>query len=125
MRIDAKLGALADLAAPVLASRLHLAGIGWSSAQWNSLASPDAQAQTRSGLALQHALPIDRVRQSIILNRRLILPDQTARVVQLCDAEPRWLDWALARLGVTGGVNALLTQPPAVAKSPLWTRSAR
>ena len=83
------------------------------------------QAQTDSGFALQRALPVDRVRQSIILNRRLILPDQTARVVQLCDAESRWLDWALARLGVTGGVDALLTQPPPVPQSRLWTPSPR
>jgi hypothetical protein len=125
MPIDAKLGALADLAAPVLADRLHLAGIGWSAAQWISPVPPDAQAQTDSGFALQRALPVNRVRQSIILNRRLILPDQTARVVQLCDAESRWLDWALARLGVTGGVDALLTQPPPVPQSRLWTPSRR
>jgi hypothetical protein len=125
MPIEAKLGALAELAAPVLADRPHLAGIAWSAAQWNSPAPPDAQVQTASGFALQRALPVDRVRQSIILNRRLILPDQTARVVQLCEAEPRWLDWALARLGITGGVNALLTQPPPVPKSPLWVPSPR
>jgi hypothetical protein len=132
MPIDAKLQALADLAAPVLATRLHVAGIGWSAAQWSSSAPPDAQAQAVSGFAVQRTLPIDRVRQSIILNRRLILPDQTARVLQLCDAEPRWcrrscnsrfwgLDWALARLGVVGGANSLLTQSPLVPKSRLWT----
>jgi hypothetical protein len=125
MPIEAKLGALADLAAPVLADRLHLAGIAWSAAQWNSPASPDVQAQTATGFALQRALPVDRVRQSIILNRRLILPNQTARIVQLCEAEPRWLDWALARLGVKGGVNSLLTRPPPVPKSPLWVPSLR
>jgi hypothetical protein len=125
MPIEAKLGALADLAAPVLADRIHLAGIGWSAAQWNSPPPSDSQAQTESGVALQRALPVDRVRQSIILNRQLILPDQTARVVQLCGAEPRWLDWALAQLGITGGANALLTQPPPGLKSRLWTPSPR
>ena len=125
MPIEAKLGALADLAAPVLADRLHLAGVAWSAAQWNSPQPPDSQARTESGFALQRALPVDRVRQSIILNRRLILPGQTARLVQLCDAEPRWLDWALTRLDITGGVNALLTQPPPVTKSRLWTPSPR
>ena len=125
MPIEAKLGALADLAAPVLADRLHLAGIAWSAAQWNSPVPPDVQAQTASGFALQRALPVDRVRQSIILNRRLILPNQTARIVQLCEAEPRWLDWALARLGVKGGAKSLLTQPPPVPKSPLWVPSLR
>jgi hypothetical protein len=51
MPIEAKLGALADLAAPVLADRPHLAGIAWSAAQWNSPVPPDAQAQTASGFA--------------------------------------------------------------------------
>jgi hypothetical protein len=103
------------------ADRLHPAGIGWSAAQWNSSPPSDSQAQTESG----RALPVDRVRQSIILNRRLILPDQTARVVQLCCAEPRWLDWVLAQLDITGGVNALLTQPPPVQKSGCGHRPPR
>jgi hypothetical protein len=121
MAIDAKLRALADLAGPVLADRPHLAGIIWSAAQWCSPVLPDAQtAGDLTGAALQRALPIERVRQSIILNRRLILPGQTAKVLQICDAESSWLDWALAQVGITGGVNALLTQPPQAPKSRLW-----
>jgi hypothetical protein len=73
MAIDAKLGALADLASPVLADRTHLAGITWSAAQWCSPVPPDTQAEDLTGIALQRALPIERVRQSIILNRRLIV----------------------------------------------------
>lgn len=118
--IGAKLRALADLADPVLADRPHLAGIMWSTAQWWSPVPPDIQAEDLTGVALQRALPIERVRQSIVLNRRLILPDQTAKVRQICEAEPRWLDWALAQLGIAGGVNALLTQPPQAPKSRLW-----
>lgn len=121
MSIDAKLDALTHLAAPVLTQRPHLAGITWSIAQRCSPpVPPDAQAQTLSGAALQRALPIDRVRESVILNRHLILPNQTARVVQLCDVEPRWLDWAIAQLGITGGVDALLAQRPPEAGSRLW-----
>jgi hypothetical protein len=120
MTLDAKLGALADLASPVLADRTYLAGITWSAAQWCSPVLPDTQAEDLTGVALQRALPMERVRQSIVLNRRLILPGQTARVRQICDAEPRWLDWALAQLGITGGVNALLTQQTARPKSRLW-----
>jgi len=112
MAMDAKLRALADLAGPVLADRPHLAGITWSAAQWCSPGLPDAQAEDLTGYALQRALPIERVRQSVVLNRRLILPGQTAKVLQICDAEPNWLDWALAQLGITGGVNTLLTQSP-------------
>jgi hypothetical protein len=51
---------------------------------------------------------------------RLILPGQTTKVLQICDAEPNWLDWVLAHLGVKGEVNALLTQPPQAPKSRLW-----
>ena len=120
MPVEAKLDALTDLAAPVLAQRPHLAGITWSTAQWCSPVLPDPQAQTLSGTALQLAVPIDRVRQSVILNRRLILPNQTARVVQLCEAEPRWLDWAIAQLGIPGGVDILLTRRPPEASSRLW-----
>jgi hypothetical protein len=120
MAIDAKIRALADLAGPVLADRTHLAGIAWSAAQWCSPVIPDAQAEDLTGVALQRALPIERVRQSIVLNRRLILPGQTAKVRQICDAEPRWVDWALAQLGITGGVNALLSQPLQAPKSRLW-----
>lgn len=120
MPIGAKLAALTDLAAPILAERSHLAGITWSAAQWCSPVLPDGQSQTLSGAALQRALPIDRVRQSVILNRNLILPGQTARVVQLCDAEPRWLDWALGQLGIPGGVNAVLTHQPRGRSTQLW-----
>ena len=120
MAIDAKLSALADLAGPVLTDRPHLAGITWSAAQWCSPVLPDVQAKDLTGVALQRALPIERVRQSIVLDRRLILPGQTAKVRQICDAEPSWLDWALAQLGITGGVNALLTQPPQAPQSRLW-----
>jgi hypothetical protein len=121
MALEAKLGALADLVGPVLADRTHLAGVAWSTSQWCSPVLPDEQAKNLSGIALQRALPIERVRQSIVLNRRLILPDQTARMVQICDAEPRWLDWALARLGIEDGVQSLLTWPPPSRGSRLWT----
>ena len=122
MPIDAKLDALAELVRPILAERTHLAGIVWSSGQWRTQPPPDAQAHTPAGIGLQRALPVERVRQSVILNRRLILPDQTARMAQLCEAEPRWLNWALNRLGITGGISALLTQqqPPRAAQSRLW-----
>jgi hypothetical protein len=120
MAIEDKLGALADLAGPVLADRPHLAGIAWSAAQWCSPTPADAQARNLAGTALQRALPVERLRQTVIINRRLILPEQTARIIQISDAEARWQDWALTRLGIPGGVNALLTQPPFPPKSRLW-----
>ncbi len=120
MAIEDKLGALADLAGPVLADRPHLAGIAWSAAQWCSPTPADAQARNLAGTALQRALPVERLHQTVIINRRLILPEQTARIIQISDAEARWQDWALTRLGIPGGVNALLTQPPSPPKSRLW-----
>lgn len=120
MSTEAKLGALADLAGPVLADRVHLAGVAWSAARWCSPVPSDEQEESLSGIALRRGLPIERVRQSIIVNRRLILPAQTSQMVRICDAEPRWLDWALARLGITGGVGALLNLPSPAVKSRLW-----
>jgi hypothetical protein len=122
MPIEAKLEALTELIRPILADRTHLAGIVWSSGQWRTQIPPDVQAQTSAGIGLQRALPVERVRQSVILNRRLILPDQTARMSQLCEAEPRWLDWGLNRLGIAGGISGLLTEKPSApaSKSRLW-----
>ena len=41
--------------------------------------------------------------------------------------EPHWLDWALQRLGISGGFRSLLSQPSASPGRPhalLWTPTA-
>jgi hypothetical protein len=65
-------------------------------------------------------LPIEHLRRSVVINRSLILPDQTRMLAQICDREPAWLDWALKQLGIEGGACSLLRQPPSARPSLLW-----
>jgi hypothetical protein len=118
--LHSKISALAALAGPALADRLHVAGIIWSGVFRCSPLPPDEQAEGDRGLAFQKGLPIEHVRQTVIVNRSLILPGQTRILAQACDREPRWLDWALRQLDVTGGVRSLLSQPPQAQASTLW-----
>lgn len=108
MSLVAKLNALARLTEPVLLEHPHLAGLVWSRQETTSATAPNVQTQDRSGIALQRSLPTNRVRQTVILNRRLILPEQTRLLATLCDREPLWLDWALEQLGVPGRLTSLL-----------------
>jgi hypothetical protein len=62
----------------------------------NWLVAHPPQAHRR--LESERRLPIDRV-EAVIATKDLVLPDQTYFVWQVCDREPHWLDWALARLG--------------------------
>ena len=123
--LRSKITTLAELARPALADRPHVAGIAWSAAAkcWPLL--PDEQAEADGGLAFQRGLPIEHLRQTVIINRSLILPGQTRILAQACDREPLWLDWALRRLGVNGGVRSLLSQPPRVQTPLLWTPPPR
>ena len=52
------------------------------------------------------------MRESIVLHRRLLVPDQFMIVSNLCSDEPTWLDKALHRLGVPGGLASLTTFHP-------------
>jgi hypothetical protein len=121
MNLSARIDALANLARPVLSEHTHLAGVTWSSAQQHRSVPPDRQVENPSGIALQRRLPVDHLRQSIIIHRRLILPDQIRQIVRLCDAESRWLDWALGQLGISGGYSSLLTRSVDVPQPRLWT----
>jgi hypothetical protein len=114
---------LAELVRPALAGRPHVAGAVWSRVEkyWPPPLPPDETAQDDKGFAFQRALPIEHVRRTVILNRSLILPDQTRVLAHACNREPLWLDWALKQLGVMGGVRSLLSQPPQARPSSLWT----
>jgi hypothetical protein len=121
MPLDMKITALAGLVGRALAGRPHVAGVAWSSADRRHPLPLDQQAEDQAGLALQRALPIEHLRQTVIVNRGLILPGQTRVLARLCDSEPGWLDWALRHLGVRGGLASLLSQPTQALPSRLWT----
>jgi hypothetical protein len=88
---------------------------------------PDQQAQTPHGVAIQRELPIEHLRQTVIVSRHLILPGQVGLLARACDREPHWLDWALQRLGISGGFRSLLSQAPdghGRSHTLLWTPAA-
>ena len=110
LSLAAKVDAMADLVRPILQDRPHIGGVVVSTAARRHYPlPPDEQVYAFSGMGLKRGLPIDRVRETVIITKDVVLPDQTRFVWQVCDREPRWLDWALARLGFTGGTDALLS----------------
>jgi hypothetical protein len=120
MPLADKIGGLSGIAAGALDGRPHVAGTAWSGAARCRQVPPDDQAETWAGLAFQRGLPIEHVRQTVIAPRRLIVPGHVAFLARLCDREPGWLEWALYRLGISGGIRSLLDQPPPRHVS-LWT----
>ncbi|MGW0495612.1 hypothetical protein ACWD0Z_09340 [Streptomyces sp. NPDC003007] len=122
MTLAAKTDALADLLGPVLKEYTHVAGIVVSNAAHRRLPlPPDEDAPRRAGQGFQRGLPLDRVRETIVIPRRILLPEQTSLIARMCDAESASLNWALAKLGVPGGVSSLLSAPPDPRPAPLWT----
>ncbi|MFE5030270.1 hypothetical protein [Streptomyces sp. NPDC056683] len=123
MSLAAKTDALADLLGPLLGEYVHVAGIIVSNAARRRLPLPtDEDALRPAAQGFRRGLPLDRVRETIVIPRRIMLPEQTSLIARMCDAEAASLDWALERLGVPGGVTSLLSDPPAPRRaSPLWT----
>jgi len=122
-----KIATLARLARDALGDYPHVAGIAWSGAARCSRVPADEQAQTPDGVAIQRGLPIEHLRQTVIVSRHLVLPGQISVLVRACEREPHWLDWALQRLGIGGGFRSLLSQPPEGHWRPhtlLWTPAA-
>ncbi len=120
--LTGKIDELSDLVREVLADYPHVAGIVLSNVGRRRFPlPPDESFELPTGYGFLRGLPLDRVRETLIIPRRLILPDQSRLLVRLCREEPHWLDWALAELGINGGVQALLATPAAEASSPsLW-----
>ncbi|MGW2917727.1 hypothetical protein ACWDBF_07665 [Streptomyces angustmyceticus] len=118
-----KTDALADLFGPLLEEYIHVAGIVVSNAAHRRLPlPPDEDASHPAAQGFRRGLPLDRVRETIMVPRRILLPEQTSLIARMCDAEAAVLDWALARLRVPGGVRSLLadsSMPHRV--SSLWT----
>ncbi|MFJ2887830.1 hypothetical protein ACIO53_17480 [Streptomyces sp. NPDC087305] len=121
--LAAKTDALADLLGPLLGEYVHVAGIIVSNAARRRQPLPlDEDALRPAAQGFRRGLPLDRVRETIVIPRRIILPEQTNLIARMCDAEAASLDWALGRLGVSGGVTSLLTDSSTPRRvSPLWT----
>lgn len=103
-----KIGQLRALVGDVLDRYPHLGGIVWTRTGRIVTLVPPVDAKQDGGYAIVRSLPGCRVRQSVVLPRRIILPYQTQLVVRLLEREPDWLDGALARLGHPGGLTSLL-----------------
>ena len=114
-----KIYQLHALVADLLDQNSHLAGVIWTYTGRAVTAPPSAEAHASHGSAIQRALPGCRVRQSVLIPRHILIPNQTRLLTRLLQQEPGWLDGALARLGYRGGFAALLATPPPAAT--LWT----
>lgn len=121
--LAAKTDALADLLGPLLEEYVHVAGIIVSNAAHRRLPlPPDEDALRPAAQGFQRGLPLDRVRETIVIPRRILLPEQTNLIARMCDAEAAVLDWALGKLDVPGGVTSLLADSSTPQRvSPLWT----
>ncbi|MFJ5074913.1 hypothetical protein ACIP8Z_09955 [Streptomyces sp. NPDC088553] len=123
LSLSTKTDALADLFGPLLGEHAHVAGIIVSNAAHRRLPLPrDETAIRPSGQGFRRGLPLDRVRETIVIPRRILLPDQTSMIARMCDDEGAVLDWALGELGVSGGVTSLLAASSSSHRSSaLWT----
>ena len=122
LSLSSKITELSDIVRHALAERSHIAGAVWSKAETRRPPLPPDETEIQErGLAFQRRLPTEHLRRSVIINRSLILPDQTRTLAQICDREPAWLDWALKQLGIEGGVRSLIRQPPQTHPPLLWT----
>ncbi|MET9840019.1 hypothetical protein ABZZ01_19835 [Streptomyces virginiae] len=123
MSLAAKTDALADLLGPLLAEYVHVAGIVVSNAAHRRLPLPaDEDALRPAAQGFQRGLPLDRVRETIVIPRRILLPEQTSLIARMCDAEAGALDWALRKLDIPKSVTSLLANSSTPDRvSPLWT----
>lgn len=123
MPLGDKTDALADLLAPVLGEYPHVAGIVVSNAARRRLPLPSDETALRpSAQGFRRGLPLDRVRETIMVPRKILLPDQTSAIARMCDSEGQVLNWALGELGIPRGITSLLAAPAAPQRtSALWT----
>jgi len=112
MPLGTKVKALNDLVGPLFDTHPHLVGVVLTSESMPDVLAINARTHLPEGLGFRRALPGARVRESIVLHRRLMVPGQLALIACLCADEPLWLDRALARLGIAGGLASLTTHYP-------------
>ncbi|MCQ8190129.1 hypothetical protein [Streptomyces rugosispiralis] len=113
-----KVRELADLFRSVFDEYPHVAGIVYSNASRRRLPLPAPQTEDMTeGIGLVRGVPLDRVRETIILHPMLVRADQTSLMARLCAEEPSWFGWALQQEQVPMGLNSLIIQP----QQRLWT----
>lgn len=109
---------------PLFDAHPHVLGVVLTSGEMRLGGPLDDAADTHHrGAAFRRTMPSSLVRESIVVHRRLNVPGQYALITDMCAEEPAWLDRALARLGVPGGVAALTTWP--VCQAPTVGRQYR
>jgi hypothetical protein len=108
-----KVDVLTEALNPLFATYPHLLGVVLTSDTMR-LTGPvvPATEQRPRGTGYLRTLPDGQVRESVVVHRALVVPEQYALVCQMCADEPAWLDGALARLGVHGGWASLTTWRP-------------
>jgi hypothetical protein len=108
--LSQKVNLLVETFGPLLATHPHLLGVVLASdtLRLDGPLEPVTERQD-GGTGFLRTLHDGRVRESVAIHRPLVVPDQYALVCQICAAEPSWLDVALDRLGVSGGLDSLTT----------------
>lgn len=124
-----KVGQLHDLTKDLLARHPHVAGIVWTRTIRAVTPPNPAAADTREGTGILRALPGSRLRETVIIPRRIVVPHQTRLMAGLFAREAGWLDGALEVLGHPGGLAGLLRSPSPAALpaqgTRLWTPRQR
>jgi hypothetical protein len=119
-----KVAHVGTLTRDLLKTYPHLAGVVWSTCVPVSPEAvlPDEDVSVGDGLGWQRWLPVDRLRHTVVVPGRVMVPGQMQFLSILCRGESAWLAWALERLGVPGGPRRLLSgdAEPRI-QSLLWT----
>ena len=107
-----KINLLQRALAPLFDAHPHILGVVLTSGEMR-LDGPlaDITEHRGDGVAMRRTMPGGIVRESIVVHRRLNVPGQYALTTTMCAEEPGWLDHALARLGIPGGVTTLTAWP--------------
>lgn len=121
-----KIEVLAETFGSLFAAHPHVLGVVVTSAphRLDGPIEPADEASDRGSDYLR-TLPDGMVRESIVIPRKLVVPEQYALVRQLCADEPSWLDHALARLSVPAGLNGLLSSWSAAPSGEAGVRHRR
>jgi hypothetical protein len=108
-----KVTSFADLVADLMYQHPHLSGIVLSNASRRVQPLPaDQTVEAVVGNGFIRGMPIDRLRETVVIPRQPVRHDEVGVLSRLCSNEPAWLSSALNRLGIAGGVQTLLHPRP-------------